>query len=61
MPGQIKQGGVPDSAHGPCVCLLWYKGRQELKERSSVRGQCLVAQTRDDGDLREDIRSYSRA
>ena len=23
VPGQIKQGGEPDSAHWPCVCHLW--------------------------------------
>ena len=26
VPGWIKQGGGPDSAHGPCVCLLWSRG-----------------------------------
>ena len=26
MPGQIKQGGGPDSAFGPCVSHLWLKG-----------------------------------
>ena len=32
VPGQIKQGGGPDSALGPCVCHLCPRAR-DIKER----------------------------
>ena len=30
MPGRIKHGGGPDSARGPCVCLLWSRECRQL-------------------------------